>query len=390
MNKKIAAVAVASVFAAPAVALAQSSVTISGALKGGFENLKINNYNRAAGSGKSSQYGVVDDSSRIIFNIREDLGGGLAAIGQIDIRIKPDDIQNAGTPVSSAAGVGSSITSGNTHMGLQSKSWGRIFFGRQDLHYFNTSFRGTAKGSLRSDTTGLLSYAGAYGASGTAVTPTPIANASRSLNVVHYTTPNWGGFTGIIAYSSNIGSTDTDIGNTATQSIRRGAAWNLNPNYAAANWQVGYSYWRAKPDAMATPDQRGDRAWGYFVWGGLKLGLNYDRSKLSTAAGTTSNRTAWAPTLRYTTAPHNFYLEYAKAKDDKATAVSDGAYMIGAAYAYDLSKRTSVGISYAAVKNDVGAVYNLYGGGAGYASTGAAPVAGEDPRVWSLAIRHAF
>ena len=74
----------------------------------------------------------------------------------------------------------------------------------------------------------------------------------------------------------------------------------------------------------------------------------------------------------------------------KATAASDGAYMIGAAYAYDLSKRTSIGISYAMVKNDAGAVYNLYGGGGGYASTGAAPLPGEDPRVWSLAIRHAF
>ena len=71
MNKKIAAVAVAGLFAAPSVALAQSSVTISGFLKAGFENLKIGNYTtigaggRTPGSGKDSQYGVVDDFSRI-------------------------------------------------------------------------------------------------------------------------------------------------------------------------------------------------------------------------------------------------------------------------------------------------------------------------------------
>jgi hypothetical protein len=65
--------------------------------------------------------------------------------------------------------------------------------------------------------------------------------------------------------------------------------------------------------------------------------------------------------------------------------------MIGAAYAYDLSKRTSIGISYAMVKNDAGAVYNLYGGGAGIRERLAQHRFLEKiPRVWSLAIRHAF
>ena len=52
MNKKIAAVAVAGLFAAPSVALAQSSVTISGQLKAGFETMKLSNYteNNVAGS----------------------------------------------------------------------------------------------------------------------------------------------------------------------------------------------------------------------------------------------------------------------------------------------------------------------------------------------------
>jgi predicted porin len=90
MNKKIAAVAVAGLFAAPAVALAQSSVTISGQLKMGYETLKLNDFSslRTGAQTNKSQHGVVDDSSRIIFNIREDLGGGLAAIGQLDVRVK--------------------------------------------------------------------------------------------------------------------------------------------------------------------------------------------------------------------------------------------------------------------------------------------------------------
>jgi len=48
-------------------------VTITGFFKGGFESLKYGNSVKA----NASQHGVVDDSSRIIFNVREDLGGAL-------------------------------------------------------------------------------------------------------------------------------------------------------------------------------------------------------------------------------------------------------------------------------------------------------------------------
>jgi len=415
MNKKIAAVAVAGLFAAPAVALAQSSVTISGTIKSSFENMKVSNYTsgvaggRAASSGKDSSYGLADDSSRLIFNVREDLGGGLAAIVQLDMRIKPDDNQGA-------AGAPSNIISGNSHVGLQSKSWGTVIFGRQDLHYFNTSFRGTAKGSLRSDTTGLLSFAGAYGAPGTTVNGgTAIANASRTLNVVRYLTPNWGGFTGIIGFSSSPTTFDSDIGNPAAQSVRKGYAWNLNPNYAAANWQVGYSYWRSKPDAgMATAsptsttqfggsNQTGHRLYGNYTFGfGLDIGLAWDSSKLegvsnaavSTADGNTlSKRTVWSIPLQYSfMGKHSLTGAYTWAKKDKADAadsLNTKANMWSISYAYDLSKRTSLALTYARLNNNSGAGYQLFTSQSLGVQTGGT-MAGEDPRMFGTTIRHAF
>ncbi|MBM3855870.1 MAG: porin, partial [Verrucomicrobia bacterium] len=75
MNKKLLAVAVAGALGLPTAALAQSSVTISGFVKGGFEQASYGSFR----AGNSSQSGVVDDSSRIIFTMREDLGGGLSA-----------------------------------------------------------------------------------------------------------------------------------------------------------------------------------------------------------------------------------------------------------------------------------------------------------------------
>jgi len=414
MNKKIAAVAVAGLFAAPAVALAQSSVTISGQLKMGFENLKLNDFSsaRTGANTNTSQYGVVDDSSRIIFNIREDLGGGLAAIGQLDVRVKPDDTQGAGQP-------NGNIVQGNSHLGLQSKSWGRVFFGRQDLHYFNTSGNISGKNSLRADSISLLSYTGA----GT----TAIAGTTRTQNVVHYTTPNWGGFTGIIAYSSNPTTTDGDMvaGAGTLNADRKGRAWNLNPNYAAANWQVGYSYWNSKPDggtaafptavaiaasgaagtagSSGTTNQVGNRLYGHYEFGfGLKVGLAVDWTKLKVDSdianpvgnGTVSKRTAWSIPFQYSfMGKHQITGHYTKAKSDTQLdnigINNTGANMWAIGYSYDLSKRTSLGLTYSRINNSSGAMYNFFTSASlGLGQGGILP--GEDPRMFGSTIRHAF
>jgi len=412
MNKKIAAVAVAGLFAAPSVALAQSSVTISGILKMGMENMKLGDFSsaRIGAENNKSQYGVVDDSSRIVFNVREDLGGGLSAIGQLDVRVKPDDTQGAGQP-------NGNLAQGNSHVGLESKSWGRIFLGRQDLHYFNTSGNISGKNSLRADSISLLAYGGAG--------LTAIAGATRTQNVIHYTTPNWGGFTGIIAYSSNPTTTDGDMAAAGTttgagtlNTDRKGRAWNLNPNYAAANWQVGYSYWNSKPDggtvlptavstvplsalaqltaAVGSANQTSHRLYGHYVFGfGLKVGLAWDKSKLKSdndlvgSNGTISNRAAWSIPFQYSfMGKHQITGHYTRAKEDKELD-DTGAKMWAIGYSYDLSKRTSVGLTYARIKNESFGSYNLFTNASlGLGQAGVLP--GEDPRVFGTTFRHAF
>jgi len=412
MKRNIVAVAVAGLFAAPVSALAQSSVTISGYLKMGFENLKLNDFSslRTGANTNKSQYGVVDDLSRIIFNVREDLGGGLAAIGQLDIRVKPDDTQGAAQP-------NGNIVNGNSHVGLTSKSWGRIFFGRQDLHYMYTAGDIDMKNSMRADSKALL----VFGGTGL----TAIAGASRTQNVVHYTTPNWGGFTGIIAYSSNPTTTDGDMvaGTGTLNTDRKGRAWNLNPNYAAANWQVGYSYWNSKPDGgttvpaaapvpgsaalatmLGTANQVAHRLYGYYSFGfGLKVGLAWDSSKLKSDTDiatafigdtTLSKRTAWSIPFRYSFMnKHQITGHYTKAnKDSRIDDIgigNTGANMWALGYSYDLSKRTSLGVTYARINNKQNASYNLYNSASlGLGQGGLLP--GEDPRMFGTTLRHAF
>jgi predicted porin len=413
MKRNIVAAAVAGLFAAPVTAYAQSSVTISGFLKGGLENLKLNDFSsaRTGAQTNKSQYGVVDDLSRIIFNVREDLGGGLAAIGQIDMRFKPDDISST-----TGQHVGGNLAQGNSHVGLTSKSWGRIFIGRQDLHYMYTAGDMDGKNSMRGDSKALLVFAGTG--------LTAIAGASRTQNLVHYTTPNWSGITGIIAYSSNPTTVDGDMvaGAGSLNTDRKGRAWNLNPNYAAANWRVGYSYWNSKPDGgttvpaaapapgsaalttmLGSANQVAHRLYGSYEFGfGLKVGLAWDSSKLKsdtdlpafTGDTTLSKRIAWSIPFQYSfMSKHQITGHYTKAKSD--SRIDDiginatGANMWALGYSYDLSRRTSLGITYARIKNRQNASYNLYNSASlGLGQGGLLP--GEDPRMFGTTIRHAF
>jgi predicted porin len=314
----------------------------------------------------------------------EDLGGGLQAIGQYDFRGTLD--------------VGGLTAAGNDHVGLRSKTWGRIIFGRQDLHWFVRPSDMTNKASIRTDVVSILSYAGGGGQ--------VIANGVRTANVVHYTTPNWSGFSAIVAYSSNSGGQDADLGLVG----RKGRAWNFNPSYQAANWQVAYSYWNTKNDlgtaanTIAGGDQRSDRLSAYYRFGmGLKVGLAYDNSRIRGAFGgtTLSKRSAWSLPIEYSWGPHNLYFHYDRASRDKSAATDAGsvqalngdadsrATMWALAYAYDLSKRTSVALSYARINNRAGAAYNLFTSAThGLANV---PVAnGEDPSMWGVTLRHQF
>lgn len=405
MNKKLMAAAVAGALALPGVALAQSSVTISGVIKVGLDNLKIGN--PAATRSHSSETRVTDNSSRILFNVTEDLGGGLSAIAQMDLRFSADVDQT----VPNGFGAVSSTTrmSGNTFVGIRSKTLGTISLGRLDLHY----------GSQPDD---IAAKAGALMASSVSLMDSTVAGAiagnTRTPNVVAYDTPNWNGFTARVAYSTNPAGVEADLAATPAggTALRKGRAWNFAPKYTAKNWGVGYSYWSQKADNFTTvgaagainnlgvagaaagaatgADQKGQTYSGYYQWGGLKAGLAWNKSETRVAITgvKSSDRTAWTIPVSYTMGKHNIYAHYTKAGNDKTTVANDSAKMIAVAYVYDLSKRTSVGLTYAKITNDVAGNYNFFTNTAtgAFGSQNSAPAAGEDPRLIAATIRHAF
>jgi hypothetical protein len=108
MQKKLIAAAVAGLIAVPA--LAQSNVTISGRFAAGWESYKLSG---GGNTGHDTESRVSDQSSRIIFNVVEDLGGGLKAWGQLDARFA-QGTSAATPPASGAGGAKAAGAAGNT------------------------------------------------------------------------------------------------------------------------------------------------------------------------------------------------------------------------------------------------------------------------------------
>ena len=218
----------------------------------------------------------------------------------------------------------------------------------------------------------------------------PIANDSRTPNVVVYDSPCWRGFNLQAAVSTNPDTSEADLGSPS----RKGYAWNLRPYYESNNLEVGYSYWKSKPDAptAASVDQRGDRVWASYKWNNFTIGAAWDHARFdnSLTGAQTSRRDAWSIPLWYQAGRHGFHLEYSQAQNDKATAVNDGAKMLALAYSYDFSRRTSAALTYARIRNDDGAVYNLYGSADAQGSADASVAPGEDPSIIAFTVKHSF
>jgi predicted porin len=407
MNKKLMAIAVAGALAAPGVALAQaSSVTISGIFKLGVENISYGN--NVSTRLNKSQTRVVDNSSRVIFNTVEDLGNGLAAIGQLDVRFAPDQASSIG------ATLGNPIGSGNSWVGLRSRSWGTLTVGRWDLHYGKGPSEMTrGAGALQASDVSLFDFIGA----------TPIANASRTQNVVKYDSPNWAGFDATIAYSANPSNAvggEADMTASGSTNSRRGDAWNINPRFTMGPFAIEYSYWKAKPDApTAIPavtatttlvgvlgsgatafDQQGHSLTGKYTIGGLKVGIGANRSRLNPTVNTADfgtgdrlERTTWSVAGQYNWGPHTVFAHYDRAARLKSNLDlgdnNTSAKMVAVAYEYSLSKRTSLGVTYAQIKNDSDINYNLFTSSA-LGSADTATQAGEDPRIFQVTILHRF
>jgi predicted porin len=400
MKKSLVALAA---FAAVS-AFAQSSVTLSGNIKGGVAQTK---YSGGAAGTNGNGLSVADGSSRFIIGGTEDLGGGLKAVFQIDTRFRVDDNGGSSTAAAAAPAAGnltafaapSQLAGGNTFVGL-SGGLGMIQLGKLDTHYcLGTDQHGARATALQASSCALLGFVGSAAA--------PIANASRSVNMIRYTSPNMSGFQAQAGYSTNWqgpeGVTAVNATNTAGSvgDAGKGRAMNLGLNYGNGPLKAGVSFWDAKSEdrraGAAMTDQQAGTAFIDWNFGVATVGLTYDQSEIESTAITTGvqtevKRRAWSIPVTVPLGAGTFLFTYTKARDmtgnGAAAGANTGASLVSVGYDYALSKRTSLGVSYAKLNNKSRAGYALYTQAALNGTANNA--AGQDASQLYLGVRHAF
>jgi predicted porin len=356
--------------AATSAAFAQSTVTIYGKLDQG--------YARSIGAAK----GEIKEAagSRLGFRGTEDLGGGLKANFQVDTRFRMDD--------NGAAPTASPLAGGNTFVGV-SGGFGNVQMGKLDTHYcMGSDSHGTRATALQASSCGVLGYVNGSGAG------QAIANASRSTNVVRYTAPTMGGLTVQGTYSFAQSGSEGAVGKTSG-----GNAAHIQGVYAAGPLTVGASMWQAKgEDQTSTVARTGQKAttlMANYNLGIATIGLTYDKSALragaANAAFIDTERTITSIPVTVPMGAGTALFTYSKASNTKTAGVTNantGATLLSVGYDYALSKRTSLGVSYAKLDNKTSAGYALYTQSALNGTP--ANAVGTDAAQFYLGLRHAF
>jgi predicted porin len=356
-------------------AYAQSSVTMGGIFKAGIATTKYANGASNNGTGQS----VGDGSSRLLIGINEDLGGGLRATGQFDIRMRVDD--NGGAGAAPTTAVASQLATGNTWLGLTG-GFGSFRVGKFDTHYcFGADQHGSRATALTASSCGIQGYVGGVGLS--------IANASRSTNIIRYDLPSLGGFGGNVSYSTAWQATEGLFG------AEKGNAISAQFQYSAGPIFAGVSYWNAKSENKLSAIQKAGTAAVRGTFGIFSVGVTWDRSHAG-ATGAEAVRDAITVPVTLRLGSGTLLATYTKAGDRKqVNKVADsGASLISVGYDYSLSKRTSIGVSFARLSNDRNANYQLYTQAALVGHAGGTNAGGvlpnQDQQQLYFGIRNAF
>jgi predicted porin len=348
MNKKLVAVAVAGVLAAPLAAQAQTAnVTLYGRL-----NLDAEVVNgRPAGTNISNPnvYRVSSNSSRLGVRGTESLGGGLNAIFQLESSINAD------------AG-GGTLAGRETFVGLQG-SWGTLKIGNflapyDDIH--------PIFGNVPTLTTSILATANVWANNGGYAKTTGAFDA-RLGNSVRYDSPNIAGFTGSVQIAAMEG-----VAPSTPQAyvLSMGGFYNNGP------LQVGLAY---ESNTNVRGANLSDYAYslaGAWNFGVFRLGGVYERLDYDTPTGNLK-RDFFGVSGTFNLGPGQLYAFWGRANDGKGGACdinllgcttrvgglaaggSTGSDTYEISYTYPLSKRTLTYAGYVRIDNDSKAAYQF-------------------------------
>jgi len=325
MNKRLAALAAS--LALAGTAAAQSNVTLYGLVDIGIAH---------ESGGPSGSLTKMDGSglhsgNRWGLRGTEDLGGGLSAIFTLESGFNSDTGAGAGALFGRQSWVG--VKGG----------FGTVTFGRQYTPHWAAIDGTDAMDGISGGIHNLM------------------RRVVRTDNTVKYTSPDFSGFSGQLAYG--FGEVE---GNTAAS---RHIGFGLN--YAAGPLVVRLAHHDAN-NATDTDNARNTYLGGSYNFGPAKLFLGHNIEK--GVAGLDRNATQVGVQVPF--GASTVMATYVH-KNDKSAA-NDDARMLGLAYTYALSKRTNIYASVLRIDNENSLVYRTKGGD------------GIGDREFNVGIRHKF
>lgn len=338
---KLNKIAAALLLAVPGCVLAESSVVVYGRIHAGLDHIESST--SAASPHGESLSRVSDNSSKIGFRGREDLGNGNTAFFQIEGNAKLDD------------GTGA-INSKDTFVGLENPAYGRIALGRfatpiRQINGYTNRFVGEG---IQDDAN--ISQLGGEGFN------------RRSANAVSYRTPVLQGFSATIYRASeNEASNGDRIYSSIVQYVN-------GPIKGA----VGYEKHK---DLRPGFSEKMYRAVGNYNFGGGDVGVAWNRMVYDVASGDLQ-RDYFTITAAYKAGGGSFIGRFGIAGDVSGSAPDgasvtikttslvrgedSGAKQATLGYEYYMSKRSTVYAYYTQTNNDKRANYTF--GGNGFAS----------------------
>lgn len=345
-------------FVSPLAMADNSNVELYGRVNTSFERTKIQD--------GVSRNQVVDNRSRIGFRGKEDLGGGLTAIFQVENATPVD--RGGGTFASRDSWIGLAGGFGTFKIG---RMIGPVYYGTADWVAQHNHDTGTSEDALFNGGFYSTAYPAPYG-------------DERNNNTVYYSTPSFNGF----KFEANY-STLTESANKPHES-EYAASYDKGPLHATLGYGQTKNYSTA---AGADSVGRKDKGWIgaiHYDFKSFTLAALADRSKVELPAGTSATRNYYRISGMVPIGSNEFHLNYGIAKDLSGTS-NTGAKQWTLAYNYKLSKRTKLYALYTKVDNDpVDAA--VAGSGGRYALVNSDPGTpiGKDVSSFGVGVRHNF
>lgn len=314
------------------------------------------------------------NASRLGFKGKEDLGGGLSAIWQVESLIAMDN-------------AGGTFGTRNTYAGLSSSDYGTLLLGRNDTPYKISTRKLDSFSDTIADNRTLFGTVTGTSAGRSFVTKQP--------DLVTYNSPSMGNVSLSAAYL-NLSE------NAITAAAARDHAVSVSARYDDGTLYGSLAYETHKLDSLRIGGR--ENAWiiaGAYTANDFKLAAAYERTS-DTLGGTAApaacaGLTAGAECLGhgtwYVTGSYNIGSNVLKAAYTRAgqlgNAANTGANHLSLGIDHRLSKRTTLYALYTRLSNDSAANYGL--AGASY-SSGATPSigAGADLSALSFGMKHAF